>query len=265
MISVKKVSEFFELSYIAERAQLKNGLFQSLSHAEKALFAIVPPFAVILVDNAYYSLFVLFIALFLSLLSHLSISSFMKRTLFFIPLFSLAISVPKGFLVEGNTFLSFSFFGHSLALSDNGLHYIYSFTLRVWAALSFPVSVTIAAGLMSLLKGLEDLGFPRAFTEVATYSYLSLYSIVKDASKASMSFTSRTPGKMKLKDIGNLFGSVLVRELSRGERTYFAYASRGLGHLSLRKSGKRLSVKGILLLSAVLAPGIAIKASLVPI
>jgi len=226
MSMIKKLSEFLELNYLSEKLSSRNGLIQGFSDLEKTLLVIMSPFLVVL-SNVLFSLFCIVLSLIMSLLSGLSVKNFLLRTLFFIPVFSLIIALPRAFMMDGTILYSVNFLWWGLRLTKEGLWIAFLFTLKVWAALSIPVIIVTVSGFRSIVNGFSVFHFPKIFTELLIVTYVNIYSMVRSIIVSVIAFESRTVKRVKLKFIGLMFGYQLVKGYERSERVYMAMLSRG--------------------------------------
>jgi len=226
MSMIKRLSEFLELNYLSESLANRNGLVQSFSDVERVLLVVVTPFLVVL-SNILFSIFCIILSFVLSSLSGLSVKKFLLRTLFFIPVFSLAVSLPRAFMIDGTVIYDVRFLWWSLKLTREGLWVIFSFTLKVWAALSMPVTIVTISGFRSIVNGFNALRLPKIFIELLMIAYVNIYSMVKNVIVSVMAFESRAVERVKLKSIGLMFGYQLVKGYEKSERMYMAMLSRG--------------------------------------
>lgn len=242
MSMIKRLSEFLELNYLSENLVNRNGLIQSFSDFEKTLLVVMAPFLVVLSNSILFSIFCIILSFIMSLLSGLSVKKFLLRTLFFIPVFSLAVSLPRAFMIDGVVLYDVRFLWWSLKLTREGLWVISSFTLKVWAALSMPVTVVTISGFRSIVNGFSEFRLPKIFIELLMVTYVNIYSMVKNVIVSVMAFESRAVKRVRLKFIGLMFGYQLVKGYERSERMYMAMLSRG-GYNMPRRNVSRYNVK----------------------
>ncbi len=108
--------------------------------------------------------------------SRISLVFFLKRTLGFIPLFSLFISLPV-FFEAGDPLFAFPFFGMHPAVSRQGISQAGLFIFRVTVSVSWVVLLGLTTRHASLLKSLRFFRVPRIFVMVLgmTYRYIFLF------------------------------------------------------------------------------------------
>src|SRR4030042_5962615 len=97
--------------------------------------------SVLLTKNIFVLLGLYALCLLLSYCSNISLNFFLKRSLIFIPLFSLFIAVPALFSVftPGDALLSIKLGGFSIIITRQGLLGAQLFVVRVTTAVSFVV------------------------------------------------------------------------------------------------------------------------------
>jgi energy-coupling factor transporter transmembrane protein EcfT len=229
MEAIKGLEEFIELSYLADRPKRK-----IFSEADAAFLAISCPFLVVLSKGAFFPSFVISLSLVLAITIGESLSRFIKSSLFFIPLFSLAIALPRAFWDPGF-----------------GLYGAVVFTLRVWGALSIPSLLTRSYGLPYISYGLASIRIPEGFAYLIMMTSIDAISMARFIWSSSLAFLSRGVPKLRLKDLGYFFGYQLVRGYERGERMNMAFISRGGGNVGIKRS--KITKTSMLILAILLA------------
>ncbi|MEM3837893.1 MAG: hypothetical protein QXM14_01460 [Fervidicoccaceae archaeon] len=224
---VKKLSELIELMYLCERP--KRRIF---SEVESALLAIVSPVLVVLSKGAAFPLLIILLSIALSIMIGEKFLRFLKSTLFFIPLFSLAIAIPRAFLEP------------SYGLSGAAI-----FTLRVWAALSIPTLIARSYGIPYISIGLASLGLPKDLAMLISISSIDIITSARIIWNSALALASRGAPKLGIRELGYFAGYQLVRGYERGERVNMAFIMRG-GEETVRKSV--LSIKFTLLMLLLL-------------
>lgn len=205
MEAVKKISEFAELLYFCEKPKRK-----ILSEADSAALVLLSPVLVVLSKGAEFPLIVIIFSLFLSFLIGEKISRFLLSTLLFIPIFSLAIALPRALIDP-----SFGLYGAIV------------FFLRVWAALSLPSLLTRSYGIQYIIIGLPKLRIPKEIAYLILITSIDVITTTRLIFNSSLMLISRGTPRLKFKDLGYFIGYQLVRGYERGERVNASFISRG--------------------------------------
>ncbi|HEW64092.1 hypothetical protein IOK49_04760 [Fervidicoccus fontis] len=220
MEALKKLSEFIEKSYLADYHKI-NRFF---SEADAALISLVTPILVVLSKDIRFSLVIIFSSFLVAFLMKESLLRQLKNTLFFIPLFSLAVAVPRYFIDP-----SFGIYG------------LLEFFFKVWAALSFPTLMARCYGVERLASGFASIGIPSGFSSLLALTSIDALISTRMLWNSVLMLQSRGGLKVSLKEIGYFVGFQFLRSFERGERINLAYLSRGGMEISLRRSS--LSIK----------------------
>lgn len=114
----------------------------------------------------------------LSVISGISLQFFLKRTLLFIPIFSLFIVVPAIFNVvtPGESVISLKLFSHILSITRQGIDSAVIFFMRVLTSVSIATLLMLTTRHHVLLKVLRIFKVPQIFvmTMGMTYRYIYL-------------------------------------------------------------------------------------------
>jgi len=205
MEAVKKLGEYLELMYFCEKP--KRRIF---SEADSAALALMVPILVVLSRGVFFPLFVIAASILLAVIIGEKPSRFLQSTLLFIPLFSLAIAVPRALLQP-----SFGFYGAAV------------FSLRVWAALSLPSLLTRSYGVPYIARGLQKIGMPGEIAYLITVTSIDTITAARITSASALALISRGTPCIGLRELGYFIGYQLIRGYERGERVNAAFISRG--------------------------------------
>ncbi|MGC8996415.1 MAG: hypothetical protein ACP5J1_00835 [Fervidicoccaceae archaeon] len=228
MEAVKKLSEFAEITYLCEKPKRK-----ILSEADSASLVLFSPILVVLSRGMIFPIIVISFSLLISTLIGEKVSKFLRSTLLFIPLFSLAVVLPRAVLDP-----SFGFYGAGI------------FSLRVWAALSFPSLLTRSYGVPYIASGLHKLGIPREFAYLLMITSLDAIATARLIYNSTLMLISRGMPSFRMRDLGYFIGYQLVRGYERGERVNAAFISRGGEDYIMRET--KFTWKGYVMIIAML-------------
>jgi cobalt ECF transporter T component CbiQ len=211
----------------------RKGFLQGIDPRFKLASAAVMLVCILITRNipglfAFYG-----ITLALAVVSGVTAGYFLKRTLFFIPLFSLFVVVPVLFsaVTPGTSVFSFRFFGCTLGITGQGIETAVRFFLRVLASVSLAILLVLTTRHHVLLKVLRVFRVPQLFIMILgmTYRYIYLLlDIVQNsflALKSRVGFISSSGTGRKI--IGANMGNLWLNSWSLQTRVYDAMLSRG--------------------------------------
>lgn len=224
---------FFKETIFADRYAGRKGFFQSLDPRIKAVTVLLFIMQT-LVSRNILILFCLYVfCLLLVCSSRIKPGFFLKRTWFFIPLFSFFIALPAIFSVftPGQAIFSFSISGFPVIITRQGAGAAGMFVMRVIVSVSFAVLLSITTRHFELLKVMRLAGVPQIFVMVAgmCYRYVYLFvDILENMYRAIKSRVGRSLQDKKGRDIvsGNI-AFLWLRSCQLNEDVYKAMLSRG--------------------------------------
>lgn len=167
------------------------------------------------------------------LFSSISVGYFLKRTLFFIPIFSFFIVVPAIFNVvtPGEPIVSFKLFIYNLSITRQGVDSSVIFLLRVLDSVSLSILLIVTTRHNVLLKVMRIFKVPQLFvmTMGMCYRYVFLFlDIIKNVFTAIKSrvgyISSTTTGRAVV--TANMAG-LWIRSYRLQTQVYDAMISRG--------------------------------------
>jgi cobalt/nickel transport system permease protein len=170
----------------------RRGFLQSCDPRVK-LASLVVLLVAALVSRVFAGLVALYAAtLVLVCVSSVGLRSFLKRTLPFIPLFSLLVVAPAifGFVTPGEPVVRFAVFGVTVDITRQGLLSAGILLLRILVSVSLSVLLVLTTKRHALLKALRVFRVPQVFvmTMGMTYRYIYLLlDIVHDSFTAMKS------------------------------------------------------------------------------
>ena len=196
----------------------------------------------------------------LALVSSINIGFFLKRTLFFIPLFSFFIVVPAIFstITPGEPVFAFSIFSNHVSITRQGLGSALIFFMRVLASVSFAILLVLTMRHHVLLKVLRIFKAPQVFvmTMGMCYRYIFLFlDIIQKtflAIKSRVGFVSSTKAGQKIAAM-NMAG-LWLKSYRMQTQVYDAMLSRGYtGEPKVLEEFKAGAIDGIFLTFSLFA------------
>ncbi len=165
----------------------------------------------------------------LLLLSKLPISFVLRRSLVVIP-FVVLIAIFIPFFAGGETAGSYNIWIWQVSVTHNGLLILWNVLIKAWLSILSLIILTATTGLASLLKGLEQLRFPRTMIMILSFMYRYIFVTIDEVMRMQRARDSRSLGASRvrqIKTVGNMIGTLFIRSYERGERVYQAMAARG--------------------------------------
>lgn len=128
-----------------------------------------------------------------ALFSAIKIGTFLKRTLFFIPLFSLFIVLPAIFniVTPGESVVAFKLAGLNLAITRQGVDTATIFFFRVLASVSLSIILVLTTRHHVLLKVLRSFRIPQIFVMTMGMTYRYIYLLLDIAQNTFVAIKSR--------------------------------------------------------------------------
>lgn len=156
-------------------------------------------------------------------LSHLSLTTVARRLVIEAPFVAFAVFLP--FIAEGERIDV-----GPLSLSADGLWGAWNILIKGTIGVAVSVVVASTTELPELLRGLERLRVPRAFTFIA--SFMVRYGDVVAGEMRRMKVARQSRGHdarwiWQARAVGHSAGALFIRSYERGERVYLAMLSRG--------------------------------------
>lgn len=172
------------------------------------------------------------LALALGLASQLPIALLLRRVWLTVPLFVGAVALPLSFAaVTPGRELLVLWRTPLIAISQPGAVLAATLTLRVGAAVTFAILLTLTTRWNDLLQALRVLGVPRMFLSVLAMTYRYLGVTVQTALESFTARRSRTAGPTSNRDgrkyIGAGIGALFGKSLAMAEEVHGAMVSRG--------------------------------------
>ena len=167
--SILGTASFFKSAIFSEEYALKKGLLQQLDPRVKIITFVFFIISVLLIKNIFTLCCFYLFCLTLVAFSKIDLWFFLKRTLIFIPLFSVFIALPALF---------------------NGINPVL-FIARVTISVSFSVLLGLATRHNELLKGLRAFGVPQIFVMTFNMCYRYIYLFAQIIENTYLGIKSR--------------------------------------------------------------------------
>ena len=183
--------------------------------------------------NVQPLLWLYLICLLLAVLSKIQIGFFLKRTLVFIPVFSLFIALPAIFSVisPGEALFTLNFLGIKLFITRQGLSGAVIFLARVTAMVSFIVLLSLVTRHTELLRMLRIFKIPQVFVMTLGMCYRYIFLFVEIIENTYLAIKSRVGARVSYargqKVVAWNIGNLWQRSSLLNEQVYSAMLSRG--------------------------------------
>jgi cobalt/nickel transport system permease protein len=171
----------------------KKGFLQGCDPRLKSLSIALLLVCVLSTKNILVLSFIYSMTLVLSSLSGIQLLFFLKRTLLFIPIFSLFIVVPAVFNVvtPGEPVISFNLFSHILSITRQGIDSAVIFFMRVLSSVSLAVLLVLTTRHHVLLKVLRIFKVPQIFVMTMGMTYRYIYLLLDIVQNTFIAIKSR--------------------------------------------------------------------------
>jgi cobalt/nickel transport system permease protein len=176
----------------------------------------------------YYAL-----CLLMALFSSIGPVFFLKRTLFFIPLFSFFIALPAifSFVTPGHPLASFTIFSTHFSITRQGVDSALIFFFRVLASVSIVILLLLTTRQHVLLKVLRIFKVPQVFVMTMGMCYRYIFLLLDIIQKTFIAMKSRvgfvTSAKTGRRIVGATTAGLWLRSYQLHSQVYSAMLSRG--------------------------------------
>ncbi len=216
-----------------EQVAVKKGCLQRCDPRFKCMSAVALMIAVLL-SKSVAELSVLYAAVLCSaLVSSIGLLFFLKRTLLFVPIFSLFIVVPAIFsgVTPGEPLVSFTVSAWKVTITRQGIDSAIIFFMRVLDSVSIAVLLVLTTRQHALLKTLRTFLVPRLFVMTIGMSYRYIYLFLDIIQKMFIAIKSRVGFVSSSKDgrriVGANMAGLWVRSYRMQSQVYDAMIARG--------------------------------------
>jgi cobalt/nickel transport system permease protein len=174
-----------------------------------------------------------FLTIILACISSIRIGTFLKRTLFFIPLFSLFIVLPAifNFVTPGEPIAAMKLWGLNISITRQGIDSATIFFLRVLASVSLSIVLVLTTRHHVLLKVLRSFKVPQIFVMTMGMTYRYIYLLLDIAQntfvaiKSRVGFIQSTRSGQKI--VGANMSGLWLKSYRLQTQVYSAMLSRG--------------------------------------
>jgi len=209
------------------------GLLQGCDPRYK-LVSIAVLLASALIARKAEGLFALYIVVIsLALASSVSLTFFLKRTLFFIPIFSLLIVLPAifGFVTPGKPVASFNLLTLNVTITAQGLSSAGILLLRILDSVSLAILLVLTTKQHTILKVLRVFRVPQLFIMTMGMTWRYIYLLLDIVQNSFIAIRSRvgyvTSAKTGRRIIGANIGTLWLKSYRLQNQVYDAMISRG--------------------------------------
>ncbi len=168
-----------------------------------------------------------------ALVSSITIGTFLKRTFFFVPLFSLLIVLPAifNFVTPGETVAAFKLLNLNVAITRQGIDSSTIFFLRVLTSVSLAIVLVLTTRHHVLLKVLRSFKIPQIFVMTMGMTYRYIYLLLDMAQNTFVAIKSRVgfiqSTKSGQKIVGANMSGLWLKSYRLQTQVYSAMLSRG--------------------------------------
>jgi cobalt/nickel transport system permease protein len=212
---------------------LRKGFLQACDPRYKCLSIVFLLCGVCMAKSVFLLSGYYFICFVLAIFSSISAVFFLKRTLFFIPLFSLFIVVPAIFSVvtPGEAIVSFTIFSMKFSITRQGVDSALIFFSRVLSSVSLAILLILTTRQHVLLKVLRLFKIPQVFVMTMGMCYRYIFVLLDIIQKTFIAIKSRVgyvaSVKTGRKIVGANMAGLWLRSYHLHSQVYTAMLSRG--------------------------------------
>jgi cobalt/nickel transport system permease protein len=228
--SILGALSFIKEAVFADEAAVRPGLLQRLTPKVK-LPALLLLIMLTVTTNNFTALLILYLlCLGLALMSRIGLGYFWRRTLLFIPLFSLFIAFPSIFsiITPGPALLTFM---PGLAITRPGLWGAVLFVGRVTTAVSFATLLSLTTRHFILLKTLQSFRVPQIYVMTLGMCYRYIFLFIETVENTYLAIKSRVGGRLHYRKgqrvVAWNIGTLWLKSAQLSEDVYKAMLARG--------------------------------------
>jgi cobalt/nickel transport system permease protein len=231
--SILNIIGFVKESVSNDEIATRNGLLQDRDPRVKCVSVMLLVIGVLLSKSIWVLVGFYVICLLLAALSSIRLSFFLKRTLFFIPLFSFFIVVPAifSFVTPGQPLFSFTIFSISFSITKQGVGSALIFFIRVLASVSLAILLLLTTRQHILLKVLRIFKVPQVFVMTMGMCYRYIFLLLDIVQKTFLAIKSRVGYVVSAKTGRRIAGANMaglwLRSYRMQSQVYDAMLSRG--------------------------------------
>lgn len=231
--SILDILSFLKESAFSDEIALRKGLLQSVNPGIKTAAFLFFIILILFTKNIFILLGIYIVSIILARFSRISLGFFLKRTLIFIPLFSLFIAIPAlfSFVTPGDSLVIFKVAGLKLTITSQGLSGAGLFIMRVTTSVSFAVLLSVTTRHFELLRALRIFKIPQVFVMTLGMCYRYIFLFVEIVENTYLAIKSRVGSGMRYKKGQRIvswnIACLWVRSCKLNQDVYKAMLSRG--------------------------------------
>lgn len=199
--SLMSALSFLKDSVFAEEYALRKGFLQSFDPRLKAISFAMLFITILFLKKVELLIFLYLVCLVLVILSKIDLGYFLKRTLIFIPIFSLFIVIPALFNIfsPGKAIATLNLPYFQLTITREGLQVVILFVLRVLVSVSYVIILSLTTQHTVLLRVLRIFKTSDVFVMTLGMCYRYIYLLVEIIENTYLSIKSRTGSALHYK------------------------------------------------------------------
>ncbi len=224
--------------------------------------------AVTTTPPALWPAYVAFLALVWSsvFLARLSPLRVLRRSLIGI-YFAMVVVLSVPLVHEGTPMAHFSFFWWDVTITDQGLMLLLGVMTKSWLSVTAATTLISSTRFAELLQAMTALRMPKIMVAIVSFTYRYLFVLVEEAQRMALARDARSAEPdghrggtilWRVRVLGNMLASLLIRSYERSERVYDAMTSRGysgqvrsLDSLSWRRHEVMVGAAALVTLAAI--------------
>lgn len=210
-----------------------NGFLQKCDPRAKCFCVLIALTGVLATRSAAVLSLIYLFTVFLSLISSVRLSYFLKRTLLFVPLFSFLIISPSvfSFVTPGDPVCQIEIFSMNISVTRQGIGSAILFFMRVLSSVSLVILLVLTTPSPVLLKVLRIFRVPQLFVMILGMTYRYIYLLLDNIQNTFTAIKSRT-GYVKStrkgqRIVGLTIASLWMNSYRMQSQVYNAMISRG--------------------------------------
>jgi cobalt/nickel transport system permease protein len=231
--SVLDIVSFLKETVSDDTIASRRGFFQRVDPRLKCLSVILLLLSVLFSRSILEMVVLYVVCLVLAVFSSIGMGFFLKRTLFFIPLFSFFIVIPAvfNFVTPGEPMASWVLWGYTISITRQGFDSAVIFFMRVLVSVSLAVLLMLTTRHHVLLKVLRIFRIPQVYVMTMGMCYRYIYLFLDIIQSTYTAIKSRvgyvTSAKTGRRIVGANIASLWLRSYRLHTRIYDAMLSRG--------------------------------------
>ncbi|WP_455278045.1 energy-coupling factor transporter transmembrane component T family protein [[Eubacterium] cellulosolvens] len=119
------------------------------------------------------------------------------------------VSIPLPFITPGKSVMSFTFNSMFLNITEEGIHIMIIFILRIVSASSIFTAFVLVIGWRGIIKGLEFFRIPRELTLLLKLSVIHIPLTIREAAKMISARDARIMKDIGVKELWKTLASVV--------------------------------------------------------